>query len=192
VTPGSPDLARAATAAGWTLCALWLPAVLCLRSRRAPTSPWAQGLLRFLGIWAPVAAANWLVETVCNHFGTAAPPAQDVLRDFADGTLARRIAIAVCAIIVMPPVEEWVFRGHLQTWLLRRLPPVQAIALVALVFASLHLSLRALLPIAILSVGLSLARLRTGRLLPCIVMHSLYNASSLAFLLALGPNALAP
>jgi membrane protease YdiL (CAAX protease family) len=138
-----------------------------------------------------VAAANWLVAALCDRLGAGAPPAQDVLRQFADGAPIQRTAIAVCAIFVMPAVEEWIFRERLQSWLLRRISPFRGIVLVAIVFSSLHFSLRAFLPLAILSGGLSLARLRTGRLLPSIVMHALYNASSLAFLCALGPSALA-
>lgn len=188
----SPDArALAVNLAGWILCAACLPAILALRSRRAPRNAWLQGLLRFLAVWGPVAAANWLVGVLCDRLGAGAPPAQDVLRQFADGAPIQRTAIAVCAIFVMPAVEEWIFRERLQSWLLLRISPFRGIVLVSIVFASLHFSLRAFLPLAILSGGLSLARLRTGRLLPSIVMHALYNASSLAFLLALGPSALA-
>ena len=191
MTPGSPALVRAVSVAGWTLCAAWLPAVLWLRSRRAPESPWAQGILRFLAIWAPVAATSWLVRVVCHLTGSSGA-AQEVLTRFASSGAWTKGAIAVSAILLMPTVEEWVFRERLQSWFVRVLGVRRGVVLTVLVFAALHFSRTAFLPIAVLALGLSLARLHTGRLLPCIVMHALYNATVLSFLLLLGPEALFP
>lgn len=191
MTPGSPALVRAVSVAGWSLCAAWLPAVLWLRSRRTPESPWAQGVLRFLAIWAPVAAASWLMRVVCHLTGSDGA-AQDVLVRFASSGGWTKAAIAVLAILLMPAVEEWVFRERLQGWLVRTLGVRRGVALTVAVFAALHFSWTAIPPIAVLALGLSLARIRTGRLLPCIVMHALYNATSLAFLFLLGPGGLAP
>lgn len=189
----TPDArALAVNIAGWVLCAACIPAVLVLRSRRAPENPWLQGILRFLAVWAPVAAANWIVQTLGTLLFDAPPASQDVLRDFATAPVLRQILIAAAAILLMPGIEEWVFRERLQSWLVRKTNLPWGIALTTLTFAAAHLTPSALLPLAVLAVGLSLCRIQTGRLLPCIVMHALYNATTLAFLLLLGPSALAP
>lgn len=192
MTPEPSSGALAANLAGWTLCAACVPAVLLLRSRRAPASPWLQGILRFLAVWAPVVAANWLVRTLSDLVFHAPPSTQDVLLDFANAPPVRQALIAAVAILLMPAVEEWVFRERLQTWLVRKTGLRRGIALTVLAFAAAHLTPSAFLPLAVLATGLSLARLRTGRLLPCIVMHALYNATTLTFLYLTGPSALAP
>ena len=189
--PGSPALVRAVSVAGWTLCAACIPAMLWLRSRRAPSSPWAQGILRFLAIWAPVAATSWLMRVASRLTGSDGA-VQDVLVRFAAAGPWTKVGIAASAILLMPVLEEWVFRERLQGWLVRTLGLRRGIALTVAVFAALHFSWTAIPPIAVLALGLSLARLRTGRLLPCIVMHSLYNATSLSFLFLLGSSALTP
>ncbi len=187
----TPDArALAVNIAGWVLCAACIPAVLVLRSRRAPRTPWLQGILRFLAVWAPVAAANWLVQAIGTLLFGAPPASQDVLREFANATVLRQTFIAAAAILLMPGIEEWVFRERLQSWLVRKTNLPCGIALTTLAFAAAHLTPSALLPLSVLAVGLSLCRIQTGRLLPCIVMHALYNATSLAFLLLLGPSAL--
>lgn len=187
----TPDArALAVNIAGWVLCAACIPAVLVLRSRRAPQSPWLQGILRFLAVWAPVAAANWLVQATGTLLFGAPPASQDVLREFANASVLRQTFIAAAAILLMPGIEEWVFRERLQSWLVRKTNLPWGIALTTLAFAAAHLTPSALLPLSVLAVGLSLCRIQTGRLLPCIVMHALYNATSLAFLLLLGPSAL--
>ena len=178
--------------AGWILCAACIPAFLVLRSRRAPRNSWMQGLLRFLAVWAPVLAANWLVKTFSSLVFHAPPASQEVLLDFANATPVRKMLIAAAAILLMPAVEEWVFRERLQTWLVRKTGLRRGIALTVLAFAAAHFSPSAFLPLAVLAIGLSLARLQTGRLLPCIVTHALYNATTLSFLFLLGPSSLAP
>ena len=188
----TPDArALAVNIAGWVLCAACIPAVLVLRSRRAPQGPWLQGILRFLAVWAPVVAANWLVQAIGTLLFGAPPASQDVLREFANASVLRQTFIAAAAILLMPGIEEWVFRERLQSWLVRKTNLPWGIALTTLAFAAAHLTPSALLPLSVLAVGLSLCRIQTGRLLPCIVMHALYNATSLAFLLLLGPSALA-
>lgn len=191
MTPGSPALVRAVSVAGWTLCAACIPAVLWLRSRRAPSSPWAQGILRFLAIWAPVAAVTWLVRLVCRLSGSE-EAVQDVFVRFSAAGPWTKAGIAAMAVFLMPAVEEWVFRERLQGWLVRKAGIRRGVALTAGIFAVLHVSPTAILPIAVLAVGLSLARIRTGRLLPCIVMHALYNATSLSFFFLLGSSGLSP
>ena len=54
-----------------------------------------------------------------------------------------------------------------------------------LIFALAHLSVGETPPLFVLGVGLGLLRLSTGRLLPCLMMHSLWNGITFANLLIL-------
>ena len=62
---------------------------------------------------------------------------------------------------------------------------VLAVIISALVFALAHLSVGETPPLFVLGIGLALLRLSTGRLLPCIIMHSLWNGITFANLLIL-------
>ena len=176
-----PVSAHAAVLVFLFLVAAWWPACRALRSDDPPESPWVQGGLRFLAIWLPCFAATVLVRLVCG-FVHAEPAIQPVLGQFAEGTAWKRILLAVCGIAFSPVCEEVVFRKWLQDFLVRRIGLRAGIALTVMVFVLLHCSWQAALPLAILAVGLSIARLRTGSLIPCIVMHVLHNATVFLFL----------
>jgi membrane protease YdiL (CAAX protease family) len=53
------------------------------------------------------------------------------------------------------------------------------------VFALAHLSIGELAPLTVLGIGLGLLRLRGGRLLPCVLMHALWNGITFLNLLLL-------
>ena len=174
----------AARAAGWVLLALllaWWPACRALRSDNPPESPWAHGGLRFLAVWLPCFAATVAVRLLC-RFVHVEPATQPLIGQFAEGAPWERILLAVHGIAIAPLYEEIIFRKWLQDFLVRRTGLRAGIALTALVFVLLHCSWQATLPLAILAVALSLARIRTGSLIPCIVMHVLHNASVFLFL----------
>lgn len=177
----SPVAANAAGLIFLVLVIAWWPACRALRSDDPPESPWVQGGLRFLAIWLPCFAATVLVNLAC-RFVHVESTVQPILGQFAGGSPWQRILLAVCGIAISPVCEEVVFRKWLQDFLVRRTGLRAGIALTALVFVVLHLSWQAAPPLAILAVGLSIARIRTGSLIPCIVMHVLHNASVFLFL----------
>lgn len=123
----------------------------------------------------------------CFHF---AIPAQAALDRWtaADSPLAR-LALAAAVFLAAPFLEETFFRGLLLPLLARVLPPVAALLLSALLFGILHGP--ALFPtMTAFALVLSLLRLRTATLLPCILLHTLWNA--LVLLLTLARLAAAP
>lgn len=177
----SPVAANAAGLIFLVLVIAWWPACRALRSDNSPESPWAQGGLRFLAIWLPCFAATAAVNLAC-RFLRVEPAVQPVLGQFAEGAAWERILLAVHGIALAPLYEEVVFRKWLQDFLVRRTGLRAGIALTSLAFVLLHCSWQAALPLAILAVALSMARIRTGSLIPCIVMHVLHNASVFLFL----------
>ncbi|WP_353215795.1 JDVT-CTERM system glutamic-type intramembrane protease MrtJ [Salinisphaera hydrothermalis] len=103
-------------------------------------------------------------------------------------------------VLVAPTVEEIVFRGGLQEWLLRRdaarIGPIsRANGLASVVFAACHLighppAWAAAMVLPSLLFGLFYERAR--RLGGPIVLHAVYNAAYLALLGAIGGPALLP
>lgn len=88
---------------------------------------------------------------------------------------------AFAATFTAPIVEEVVFRGVLYSALRRLLGVGWAVALVLLIFAGIHVpqywpSFGVIGTILLLSIVLTLIRARTGRLLPCFIVHLVFNA----------------
>ncbi len=98
----------------------------------------------------------------------------------ANSSLAVRLLLAVLATTSGPLVEEIVYRGVLYPSLQKRIGMIWAVVLVSFLFVLVHVyqyrnSLGAIAVIALLSVSLTLVRARTGRLLPCFIMHMFFN-----------------
>lgn len=88
---------------------------------------------------------------------------------------------AVLAIVVIPFLEELVFRGWLQGWISQRLGSLQGILISAALFAVLH-GVSALLPIFVLALVLGTVRHCTDSLAPVWAIHAVHNGSQLAIL----------
>jgi membrane protease YdiL (CAAX protease family) len=95
------------------------------------------------------------------------------------------ILLSVTAVVLAPLFEELIFRGVLLPVLARRVGFSVGALLNGLLFAMAHISIGELIPLTVLGTGLALVRLRTGRLLPCVLMHAIWNAVTFANLLLL-------
>ena len=98
---------------------------------------------------------------------------------------AERARAVLLAVLVVPLLEELVFRGALQPMLVRSLGIIGGIGVTATLFAYLH-GAGAFLPILALALLLSWLRERTGRLAPCVAVHVLHNGVQMALLFLLG------
>lgn len=90
------------------------------------------------------------------------------------------IAIAFLATFTAPLVEEVVYRGVLYSALQRSFGLAAGIILTTLFFAAVHVpqyypSFSTIFLICLLSLVLTLVRVKTGNLLPCIVLHTIFN-----------------
>lgn len=93
---------------------------------------------------------------------------------------AVRIVIAVLAVVTAPLIEELVYRGILYPAVHAKFGRTTAIGVVGALFALVHFpqyggSTLILVSITLLSFVLTGVRAFTGRLLPCYVVHLLYN-----------------
>ena len=82
------------------------------------------------------------------------------------------VVVTVCA----PVWEEAIFRGFLLPSLTRYMPLTAAIVVSALSFAGAHFSLQRFLPLVLLGIIFGTLLVRTRNLLPCVLLHSLWNA----------------
>jgi len=112
---------------------------------------------------------------------------QDVAQVFlAPAPVLERVAMYFVAIILAPVFEEFVFRGVLLPWVVRRVGLWQGIAVVSLVFAGMHMHLPSFLPLFLLSVMFCVAYARTRSLLVPIGMHACFNAVTVILLALTG------
>ncbi|MGI9105872.1 MAG: CPBP family intramembrane glutamic endopeptidase [Pyrinomonadaceae bacterium] len=93
---------------------------------------------------------------------------------------AARFGLAFLAVATAPIVEEVVYRGVLFPPLQRSGGTSAAIVIVSLLFASVHViqywnNLGVIAAVTLLSFVLTWVRARTGRLLPCFVIHFVFN-----------------
>jgi len=116
--------------------------------------------------------------------------------DVVDFLTLRRDPLAVglviaTAVIAAPLVEELFFRRILQGWLEKRLPEADgalAITISAAAFALAHQGQGlAFVPLFPLALVLGFIARRTGSIVPCILLHALFNAVSVGLLLAMPP-----
>jgi len=109
-------------------------------------------------------------------FGGADTELDRILRS----SRAAALLMALLATVTAPVMEEVVYRGLLYSALQRLTGAIGAVALVTLIFAGLHVwqywpNFAAISAILLLSLVLTVVRARTGRLLPCYMIHLVFN-----------------
>jgi membrane protease YdiL (CAAX protease family) len=97
--------------------------------------------------------------------------------------------VAFLAVVTAPLVEEVIYRGVLYSSFQRSVGKVGAIALITFLFALVHVpqyypSFSTILLLALLSLILTLVRVRTENLLPCVILHTIFNGLQSALLVA--------
>lgn len=97
-----------------------------------------------------------------------------------ESSRATAVTLAIIAVATAPLVEELIYRGLLYSAFQRAIGQWGAVIVVASMFAGLHVvqywpNAGAISSITMLSVVLTLIRARTGRLLPCFVVHLVFN-----------------
>lgn len=153
-------------------------------------------LLTGLGLFLlayPVVALISRAAVFVVHQITGSPPP-----DLSHDTLTKLVenrdnpwawTMAGCAVIAAPIVEEVLYRGLVQSALLRLTSsPLLAVLLTSAAFTAAHIPAvpnHALPTLFVLSLALGLAFERTGRLGVAIVMHALFNALNLALAMML-------
>jgi hypothetical protein len=134
---------------------------------------------RNFGFWksSSLALTLFIVAiAVTSWFGTQPTDLDRILQS----SRATALLMAFLAVATAPLVEELIYRGLLYSALQRVIGPIFAILVVSGMFAGLHVwqyrqNLGAIASITLLSLVLTTIRARTGRLLPCFVIHLVFN-----------------
>lgn len=121
-----------------------------------------------------------------------AEKAEQVAVKYLKMTMDRPILFGITAfllVFVVPVVEEMLFRGFLQTWLMQHLSFKKAIGVTSLIFAAFHFSLtqgianvELLISLFIFSCFLGYVYERQQSLLASIGLHSVFNGISVVAL----------
>jgi hypothetical protein len=103
-----------------------------------------------------------------------------LLDQIINSSLAARYSLAVLAVFTAPLVEELVYRGVLYSALHRLAGVWPAVIIVLVVFTLIHVpqyqpNVGVIAAVGFLSVSLTIIRAYTGRLLPCVVIHFIFN-----------------
>jgi len=130
-------------------------------------------------IFASIGAAIFLffvAMLLIYKFGGQDTDLEKILRS----SRAAALITAFVATATAPLVEEIIYRGLLYSALQRALGRVFAVILVTSMFAGLHVlqywpNFGAISAITLLSLTLTMVRARTGRLLPCFLIHLVFN-----------------
>ncbi len=148
----------------------------------------AAGARAFIILLPVVWLGSFVWKTLLDALGVEAPPQDLVLIFIRTGDQGALIAMVFFAVIIAPLTEELLFRVGLFRWLRTRVPRAVALLLPALLFSLLHFSWAALLPLALLAVGFSIAYERSGHPLTPITAHALFNLNTLVLLLVGFPS----
>jgi membrane protease YdiL (CAAX protease family) len=122
--------------------------------------------------------AVWVWFLQWSGIGPGDRDLEELLSKLAPG---HRLVPVVLGALVMPAFEEILFRGFLQPALVARIGRTLGILATSLLFAAPH-GVGSLLPIFALACMLGVVRERSGRLLPCIVLHALHNGLQFYFM----------
>jgi membrane protease YdiL (CAAX protease family) len=105
---------------------------------------------------------------------------QDIILAMENASPAAIAISAVGAAVAGPIGEEILFRGTIHRYFKTRFGCRRAAIFGSLAFAILHGNLCALIPLFVLSLLITRTYEREGNIIPCIVMHSLFNCNGIA------------
>lgn len=146
---------------------------------------WPDDLRLAAGALALVVAPLLCLAAALDRIVPYEHPVVAFLREHRDPVAVGLVIVA--AVVVAPIGEEFFFRRVLQGWLQERLPEAggaAAIGLQAIAFAAAHLGHGlAAAPLFLFGVVLGVIARATGSLVPCVILHALFNAVSVGILL---------
>lgn len=97
--------------------------------------------------------------------------------------------VAALAVLTAPLVEEVVYRGVVYSAFQRSVGTTLSVVITTVLFAIVHVpqywpSFSTIFLLTVLSLILTLVRVKTDNLLPCVILHTIFNGLQSAFLLA--------
>jgi membrane protease YdiL (CAAX protease family) len=148
------------------------------------------GRLRFWGSLG-LGVALFAVATALVKLLGGEKPTQ--LEQLINSSIGARYMIAALAVFTAPFVEEFIYRGVLYSALQRTIGVRGAVVFVLALFTLIHVpqywpNFGVIAAVGLLSIVLTVVRAQTGRLLPCVLIHLVFNLIQ-AVLLIIEPYA---
>jgi uncharacterized protein len=152
---------------------------------------WGWSGQREVWLWVALGVGLFMVGTTLAWLLGSAKPTQ--LEQIINSSLAARYTISILAVGTAPFVEEFMYRGVLYAPLQKLAGAPTAVVLVLALFTIIHVpqywpNFGVIAAVALLSIALTLVRAYTHRLLPCIIIHLVFNGIQ-AVLLIVEPYA---
>lgn len=134
--------------------------------------------------WAVIPVAQTAILLVFELLGLPVE-GHEAVEEFRETTLLNtRLALVLGITVRAPLFEEIVFRGVLFQTIKRYGGAVPAIVASAAIFAALHGALFVMINIFFLGLLFGYLFDKTGSIVPCIVLHFLFNSTTTVFLIA--------
>lgn len=87
------------------------------------------------------------------------------------------IAVGIITVIILPVIEEIIFRKFLLQWLIDKAGNMRGSIITALLFASVNSIYRGFIPVFILGLILNWVFIKSKSIRPCILLHVTNNAA---------------
>jgi membrane protease YdiL (CAAX protease family) len=167
-----------------TLAASWAVVTKFNKFSFKETLGWEWGSFRWWYFPLIIAAFFVLVVIVT----TFLPEQENEMTKMLKSSRSAVFVTAILATFTAPIVEEVIYRGILYSAFQRAIGVVWAVILVTTLFAAVHFlqywgSPGTILLICVLSLVLTLIRVKTKNLLPCIILHFIFNGIQSVFLI---------
>lgn len=147
--------------------------------RPARPRDYLAAVLAGLGL-VPVASTLFVLQ---NQFWPAGPEYFRMNTEALAAGVQAHPYLAVLAVGLLAGFcEEFLYRGPIQTALLRKLPPLPTLLIGAAMFSAAHLDLHGFPLRLLLGLVLGYVVLRTRSIFPAMLLHGLYDASQVAYL----------
>lgn len=150
---------------------------------KPPLSALIRGAVLYVGIFPALVILVVGQDLLCRAVGLEIKP-QEITQLFLNTDSTAAVALLTAfALIVAPVFEEVLFRGLAYPVLKQRFGTARALVLVSAAFALIHFHLPSVIPLFVLAGALTLAYELTGSLWASIILHALFNTTSVAMLL---------
>lgn len=146
---------------------------------RRPLHDTARGVVGFLAIFPVCMTLGWTVTWILEQLSIKCTP-HELIQALPQISAGWKVVVIISAGVLAPIIEEIFFRGLLQSALRRIVSPWVAVIITSVIFAAVHTSQPQYIPaLFVLAVVLGYNYERCGRLWPSILMHVLFNATTL-------------
>lgn len=175
--------------AGQSLVYAWMVCLLYLVRGRFRTLPFRRFDMAWVGKGYFLAVGclltiNLLESVIMGEPGQSENP---VLRLFDGAPLWQYLSLGLLVVVIGPFFEEVIFRGWLYAGLAGHLGHVRAAVISSALFAVIHSDLPALLPLFVLGLIFAWVYRKTGSLWGCLLLHSMWNATTFSLLISVMP-----